>query len=55
VVLAVTVLLGAQIPCWLGIIDLGSLIEWLATFYILGYFFSVAADLRHMDMMFVRK
>lgn len=48
-------LLGVQIPCWLGIYDLGSLIEWLATFYILGYFFSVSADLRHMDLMFVRK
>ncbi len=49
------VMLGIQILCWTNIIDLGSLIEWLATFYILGYFLSIGADLRHMDLMFVHK
>jgi hypothetical protein len=48
-------LLAVQVPCWLGVIDLGSVVEWLATFYILGYFMSVGADLKHMDLMFVRK
>jgi hypothetical protein len=50
------VLLGVQCFVWAGVLgDIGSLIEWLATFYIMGFFFSLGFDFRKMDLLFVRK
>lgn len=48
-------MLGVQIFCWAGIIDIGSLIEWLATFYIMGIFFTLGLDFGKLNLAFRKK
>lgn len=37
------------------LIDIGSLVEWLATFYLILYFASMYGDFKDMDIMMERK
>lgn len=36
------------------LIDIGSLVEWLATFYLIAYFASMYGDFKDMDIMMER-
>lgn len=48
-------LLGLTVMDSYKLINIGSLVEWLATFYLILYFASMYGDFKEMDVMMERR